>query len=172
MQCQSTWHHADGQPVLPQYVDHLPPGGVLFLVPFTSGLTRSTHIVALPTCQHPPHLLVGAVEVGHVLGHHPVGGDVGAAAKPPLAGDAVPLLRLKVPGRGGGEEEEGGGGLSGGGRGTQVAHRAVACTWALHQGGQPPWVDQCRVLGPSVYLQQLPPPPCAAAAGVPAGEGS
>ncbi len=40
--------------------------------------------------------LVHAVEVAHVLLHNVVGGDVGAAAKPPLAGDALPVLSLKV----------------------------------------------------------------------------
>lgn len=43
------------------------------------------------------HVLVCLVEVLHVLLHHVAGGDVSAAAKPPLAWDAVPLLCLKVP---------------------------------------------------------------------------
>ena len=44
--------------------------------------------------------LVGAVEVAHVLLIHVGGGDVGAAAKPPLAGDALPVLGLKVAAQG------------------------------------------------------------------------
>ena len=47
------------------------------------------------------HLLEGAVEVLHVSGVDPVGRDVGAAAKPPLAGDAVPVLSLEVAAGGG-----------------------------------------------------------------------
>jgi hypothetical protein len=43
------------------------------------------------------HILVGLVEVLHILWHNVAGGDVSAATKPPLAGDAVPLLSLKVP---------------------------------------------------------------------------
>ena len=43
------------------------------------------------------HLLVGAVEVLHVLGVEVRGGDVRAPPKPPLTWDAVPLLGLKVP---------------------------------------------------------------------------
>lgn len=42
-------------------------------------------------------ILVCLVEVLHVLLHNVARGDVSAATKPPLAGDAVPLLRLKVP---------------------------------------------------------------------------
>ena len=42
------------------------------------------------------HRLVRAVEVLQVLLDDPVGREVGAAAEPPLAGDAVPLGRLEV----------------------------------------------------------------------------
>jgi hypothetical protein len=42
-------------------------------------------------------LLIGAVEVLHVVEVEVGRGDVRAAAEPPLRGDAVPSLRLKVP---------------------------------------------------------------------------
>jgi hypothetical protein len=70
------------------------------------------------------------MEVLDILGDHIDGGQVGAAAKPPLPGDAVPLVRLKVPARGEGRVAggKGGGSISGmpGPGGAQVRRAAAA----------------------------------------------
>ena len=50
-----------------------------------------------PCTPLPPHLLVGAVEVLHVVDVQVRRRDIGAATKPPLTREAVPRLSLKVP---------------------------------------------------------------------------
>jgi hypothetical protein len=81
------------------------------------------------------HVLVGLVEVGHILRDHVAGGDVSAAAEPPLAGDAVPLLGLKVPGgwgRRGWEREVGGERGRKGIQGEQACILSVVCAAGMY----------------------------------------